>query len=290
MTPDATPPAPDAGPPPAAPAAGGRPLAGPPLALEHLVRPPLLPPPDGARAPVLVLLHGLGSTEHALFPLRHACAPEFVVVSARGPVSVAGLPGGPRGEPHGPRAAGWFRVHHDRPRGRRVDLDDARASWELLPRFVAELCDAYAGDPARVLLVGFSQGGMTALAALLTAPEAFAGAAMLGGRLLPAALAAAAPPERLAGRHVLLVHGTDDRRVDVACARTAREALALLPLAVEYHELPGVRHAVTEEVRRLVATWTARVAGLPDRAADPEAAARAHRVRPAPATPPAPDP
>ena len=264
MTPDATP-------------AG----AGQGLALAHLVRPPVVAPPDGGRAPVLVLLHGLGSTEHALFALRHSFAPEFVVVSARGPLSVAGLPGGPRGEPHGPRAAGWFRNHHDAPPGHRADETEARASWELLPRFAAEVCDAYAGDPRRVVLAGFSQGGMTGLAALLTAPEAFAGAAVLAGRLLPAALAAAAPADRLAGRHVLVVHGTDDHRVRVDHARTARDRLAALPLAIEYHEVPA-RHAITDEVRRLVTGWAARVAGVADRPADAAAAARAHRPRPAP--------
>jgi phospholipase/carboxylesterase len=251
------------------------------LALVHLVRAPVAPAPPGGRAPVLVLLHGLGSSEHALFPLRHSFAPEFVVVSARGPVSVAGQPGGPRGQPHGPRAAGWFRVHHDRPAGQRGDMDDARASWELLPRFAAEACTAYGGDPARVVLVGFSQGGMTALAALLTTPEAFAGAAVIGGRLLDAARTAAAAPERLAGRPVLLVHGTEDRHVPVEDGRQAREQLAALPLAVEYHEV-AARHAITAEVRTLVTRWAAHVAGVADRPADVEAAARAHRLRAAP--------
>jgi phospholipase/carboxylesterase len=263
---------------PATPPAGA--AAGRPLALPHLVRPPVAPPPAGARAPVLVLLHGLGSTEHALFPLRHSFAPEFVVVSARGPVSVAGLPGGPRGQPHGPRAAGWFRSDPGAPPGG-TDAEQARASWEALPPFAAELCAAYAGDPARVVLAGFSQGGMTALAALLAAPEAFAGAAVLSGRLLPEALAAAAPAERLAGRHVLVVHGTEDRRIDVAHARDARAELDALPLVVEYHEV-AARHAVTADCRRLLSAWAARVAGVADRPADPDAAARAHRAQAAP--------
>jgi phospholipase/carboxylesterase len=250
--------------------------AGDALALSHLVRRPVAEPPAGGRAPVLILLHGLGSSEHALFPLRHSFAPEFVVVSARGPVQVAGLPGGPRGQPHGPRAAGWFRVDHAAPPGQRSDLAGARAAWELLPGFAAELCAAYAGDPARVVLAGFSQGGMTALAALLAAPEAFAGAAVLGGRLLQASLAAAAPPERLAGRHVLVAHGTEDRRIGVAHARATRDRLAALPLALEYHELPG-RHAVSDSMRGVVTAWAARVAGVADRPADAAAAARAHR-------------
>jgi phospholipase/carboxylesterase len=144
-------------------------------------------------------------------------------------------------------------------------MDDARASWELLPRFAGEACDAYGGDPARVVLVGFSQGGMTALAALLAAPEAFLGAAVLGGRLLPAALAAAAPAERLAGRRVLCVHGTEDRHVGVDLARDLHTRLAALPVALEYHEV-AARHAITAEVRALVTAWArARRASSTDR-------------------------
>lgn len=264
------------------PAAGAR--AGHSLALAHLVRHPVAEPPAGARAPVLVLLHGLGSTEHALFPFRHGVAPEFVVVSARGPVSLAGEAGGPRGRPHGPRAAGWFRMH-DGPNGRAPDASGAEAAWALVTRFAREVVDAYAGDPARVLVAGFSQGGMTALAALLTAPDVFAGAAMMSGRLLSEARAAAAPAERLAGRPVLLTHGTDDPRIDVAHARAAHDQLAALSLAVEYHEVDA-RHAITGECRRALNAWTARVAGVANRPADAEAAARAHRARPARLSPP----
>jgi phospholipase/carboxylesterase len=129
-----------------------------------------------------------------------------------------------------------------------------------------------------VVLVGFSQGGMTALAALLTAPEAFAGAAMLSGRLLDAALAAAAPAERLAGRRVLVTHGTEDPRLRVDHARHAQARLAALPLALEYHEFPA-RHAITDECRRVATAWAARAAGVADRPADPAALERARRAR-----------
>lgn len=256
--------------------------AGHSLTLDHLVRRPVAEPPAGTRPPVLVLLHGLGSTEHALFPLRHSVAPEFVVVSARGPLSIAGTPGGPRGRPHGPRAAGWFGAPDtlDEPEGRTPDRE-AQVAWAVVTRFAREIVQVHAGDPARVLVAGFSQGGMMALAALLTAPDVFAGAAVMSGRLLAEARAAAAPPTRLADRHVLLTHGTDDPRIDVAHARATRDALAALPLALEYHELDA-RHTITGECRRAFAAWTARVAGVADRPADPEAAARAHRAPPAP--------
>jgi predicted esterase len=80
---------------------------------------------------------------------------------------------------------------------------------------------------------------------------------------------------------VLVTHGTDDPRLGVDHARAAREQLAPFPLAVEYHEVKA-RHAITAEVRGLLTTWAARVAGVADRPADAESADRAHRVRAAP--------
>ena len=54
--------------------------------------------------------------------------------------------------------------------------DEASAAWVHIARFAGEAVGAYKADPARVYVGGFSQGGIIALTALLTAPEAFAGA------------------------------------------------------------------------------------------------------------------
>lgn len=237
-----------------------------PLALPHLVRRPVVPPPEGARAPLLLLLHGLGSTEHALFTLRHQLAPEFVVVSARGPVAVGDQLDRFTGKPFGARARGWFHMR-DTPAGRVPDAAEAQQAWACVTRVAREATKAYDGDPARVLVAGFSQGAMTALAALLTAPEVFAGAAALGGRLLPEVLPHVAAPERLAKRAVLVAHGTGDPRVPLSEARQARAQLAALPLTLTYAEVPARAHAVTGRMRRALAAWAAGVAGVADREA-----------------------
>ena len=93
---------------------------------SHLVRPPVVPPPPGARAPVLLLLHGLGGTEHLMFGLRHHLAPEFVVVSLQGLLTMADAPDHFRpGVRFGRHARGWFHTHAT-PTGRRADPAEAR--------------------------------------------------------------------------------------------------------------------------------------------------------------------
>lgn len=237
------------------------------LSLPHLARRPVIPPPEGARAPLLLLLHGLGSTEHMLFTARHHCAPEFAVVAPRGRVAVGDQLDSFTGERFGARARGWFHMRDLPGGGRAPNPDEAREAWEHVTRFAQEATEAYDADPARVLVAGFSQGAMTALAALLTAPEIFAGAASLGGRLLPEVVPRLAAPERLAGRTVLIAHATGDPRVPLDEARQAREQLAALPLVLTYEEVPAHVHGVTSTMRRALAAWAAEAAGVADREA-----------------------
>jgi phospholipase/carboxylesterase len=140
------------------------------------------------------------------------------------------------------------------PQGPVIDRAEAEAGWAHVARFVDEAVAAYGADPARVYVGGFSQGGIMALAALLTAPERIAGAVVMSGRLLPEVLPHAAPPDALRGRHALVVHGTADEKLGVHLARWAREQLARFPIALDYRELP-MAHAVTPESVALVAGW-----------------------------------
>ena len=213
-----------------------------PLSLAHLLREPAAGAlPDGALPPLLLLLHGVGSNERSMASLAPAFDPRFLVVSARSPLVL------------GPDAFAWFHVSFSA-QGPVIDRDEAVAGWAHVARFVDEVVAAYGADPARVYVGGFSQGGIMALAALLTAPERIAGAVSMSGRLLPEVLPHAAPPEALRGRRALVVHGTADEKLGIHLARWAREQLARLPLALTYRELP-MGHAVTPESLAEVAAW-----------------------------------
>ena len=95
---------------------------------------------------------------------------------------------------------------------------------------------AYGLDPERVFIAGFSQGGIVALATLLTSPEKVAGAVCMSGRLPPELLPHIAPPDRLRDKPVLIVHGAGDETLPVEYGRNAYATLKELPLDLEYRE------------------------------------------------------
>ena len=209
------------------------------LSLAHLVRDPA-PGHDG-RPPLVILLHGVGGNEEAMASIAPALDPRALVVAARSPIVL------------GPRAFAWFHVAFTAA-GPVIVADEAAAGWAHVARFADEAAAAYGADPARVYVVGFSQGAIMALAALLTAPGRFAGVAAMSGRLLPEVLPHAAPAEALRGKPVLVVHGTDDEKLGVHLARSAREQLARFPLALTYRELP-MGHAITPAGLAEVTAW-----------------------------------
>ena len=220
------------------------------LSLHHVVRLPTASPAVGERAPLLVLLHGVGGNEEAMLSLASAVDPRFLVVSARGPHTL------------GPRAFGWFHVTFGA-QGPVIAADEAAASWAAIARFVDEAVAAYDTDPTRVYLAGFSQGAIMGLATLLTAPSRVAGVVAMSGRLLPEVLPHAAPAAALEGKPVLIVHGVDDQKLGIDYARRARETLARFPLRLDYRELP-MGHAMTTESVAEVARWlSARLAETP---------------------------
>lgn len=140
-----------------------------PLSLVHTVR-PLTPGSnrEGERAPLLILMHGVGATETQMAQLAPAFDSRFVVLSVRAPLVL------------GPSAFGWFHVTFTA-QGPVIVDEEAEVGWKLLARFIDEAVAAYGADPARVFLAGFSQGGIMALATLLTAPEKVAGVASMSG-------------------------------------------------------------------------------------------------------------
>lgn len=124
----------------------------------------------------------------------------------------------------------------------------------MLAAFVSEAAEAYGADPSRVFVGGFSQGGIMALAAMLTAPDRIAGVVCMSGRLLPEVLPHAASADALRGKPVLIIHGERDDKLGIHLARWARERLADFPLELSYHEL-AMAHSVTPESLHLASAW-----------------------------------
>src|SRR5688572_12223976 len=97
--------------------------------LEHLVQVPRAPSVN-RNAPLLLLLHGVGSHEHDLIGLAPYVDPRFFVVSARGPITLA------------PGAYAWFHVEFTSA-GPSIIPEEAESSRVRLIRFIDETTERY---------------------------------------------------------------------------------------------------------------------------------------------------
>jgi phospholipase/carboxylesterase len=213
-----------------------------PLALSHLVRRPVgvvREPP--AVPPLLILLHGIGSNEDDLFGLAPYLDERFLIVSARAP------------NPYGWGGYAWFEIGW-LPDRIVIDHEQAAASYALLIRFIGEAPAAYGADPARVYLLGFSQGAMMAGWVALSRPDLVAGTVLMSGRIPEEVRHQIAAPEQLKGKPFLVVHGAQDQVLPIPNGRASRDLLQRLPIDLTYREYP-MGHEVSAQSLADVAAW-----------------------------------
>lgn len=189
-----------------------------PSNLVRLVREPLN---SGEAAPLLILLHGLGSHEEDLMGLAPELSPEIRVVTLRAP------------HPYSAGGFAWFELQWDAA-GIRIDPLHVLKSLNLLIEEIESLQTEFA--PSKLLLGGFSQGAIMTLGATIRRPDLFDGALCLSGRFMPELFAVA--NEGIAKVPFLVQHGLYDSVLPVEGAREIHENLLKLGVDVEYHEYP----------------------------------------------------
>jgi phospholipase/carboxylesterase len=111
---------------------------------------------------------------------------------------------------------------------------------------------------SKLVLAGFSQGGVIALQTGLRHPERLAGIMALSTYLaMPQVLAAEA---HAANRDIpiFMAHGTGDPMIDLDRAEASRRALQASGYAVEWHTYP-MQHSVCIEEVRAIGAWLPRV-------------------------------
>lgn len=193
------------------------------LPLDHLYR----PAQAAVKAPwLLVLMHGVGSNANDLFGLAGYVPPQFHVLSLQAP------------NPMGSHAFAWFMfsVHPDGSRS--IDQAQEQQSRALVAQTVAA-ASAQLGVPAeRVVVGGFSQGGIMSLSLLLTQPQLLSGVCVWHSRLLPEVLSAQVDPTQLQGRSAWVSHGTADNVIPLSSGHAIRDHLQALPVQLRYEEYP----------------------------------------------------
>lgn len=165
---------------------------------------------------------------------QSAVPPEVIAVSPRGIVAAGD-------------GYGWV--------DRQAGDDSYRAGVAALREFIGRLPEAYPVDPARLVVVGFSQGGAAGLSLAITAPELVAGVVVLAG-YLPAWARVQITPANVAGRPVFIGHGTQDTTVPLSKAVEMREALEAGGADVSYHEYP-TEHKVNRQGLKDLRQWLA---------------------------------
>ena len=186
-------------------------------------------------------MHGVGSHERSMVPFAERVDPRWTVVCPRSPITV------------GPDAFAWFHVGFGA-KGPIIVYEEARDGWRLLADFAADAAVAYGADPQKIYLGGFSQGGIMALAGLLTAPTRIAGALSMSGRLLPEVLPHVTELAALRGKPVCVIHGTQDDKLPIDWARRAKEQLEPYGVALTYREIP-MGHGISPESAAVALAW-----------------------------------
>lgn len=193
----------------------------------NLIHAAHVPPGDGP-FPTVVALHGWGASAHDLLGLAPALGDRrLMMLCPQGPVEV------PIG--NGQLGYGWFPLRPDTPPN---PVDFARGSVAVRD-FVDRAAERYPIDPERLVLLGFSQGGLMGFDQALRQPRRFRGLAALAS-WFPEELAAALRPLQqqtpAAGLPVLVVHGRQDPMLGVEMARQGKQRLEELGVDLTYRE------------------------------------------------------
>lgn len=198
--------------------------------------------------PTVIALHGWGASAHDLLGL----APYF-----HGGEALVVCPEGSLAFEAGPGAVGhgWFPITGGGP----PDAASFEEAVEGLQAFLDAWIPDHPVDPEKLVVLGFSQGGVMAYALALRDPVRFSALVALSS-WLPAELADRLPrrPDSVA-LPVFVSHGTEDPMIPVARAQESNDRLVELGYVPIYREYAMQHEIRPEPLRDLLAFLDERV-------------------------------
>jgi len=210
--------------------------------LRHIVSVPS-GQPDGVSLPLVVVLHGRGADANDLADLAPMIDGPggYRFVFANAPTPFEPYPGMTFGY-------SWFDGWPPTP-------ESIAASRRELLAFLDQIAKRYPPKDGKIVLAGFSQGGLMALDVGFRTAQPLRGIVVMSGGLYETEL-----PDLPARKdqRVLIVHGTLDDMIPVVAARRARRVLEDHGIQPEYHEF-SMGHHVTQESMAVVTDFIRRV-------------------------------
>jgi phospholipase/carboxylesterase len=197
--------------------------------------------PDDAAMPLVIVMHGRGADANDLADLAPMIddAYRFVFPNAAKPF-----------EPSPGYTFGWSWFDGWPPEGN--SIVDSRTKLIAL---IDELVERYPTPEGKLVVAGFSQGGMMAIDVGFRTKQKVAGIVVMSGAIYEADM-----PDLRAQKDlpVLLIHGTQDDMIPVLAARRTRHILEEHGVSPEYHEFP-MGHHVTPESMAVVREFLGRI-------------------------------
>jgi len=206
------------------------------LSLDHIVRVPS-GAPETAKCPLVIVLHGRGADMNDLADIAPLIDRNYRFVLPNAPFRFEPSPG-----------LGFGRSWFDGWPPTRASLDQSRA---LLLKFIDEVVERYPTPDGKLVLSGFSQGGVMAFDTGFRTKQKLAAIVSMSGAIFENEVP---DPKEWPKVPILIEHGTSDDMIPVLVGRRARRFLESHGFEPEYHEF-AMGHHVTEESMDVAATF-----------------------------------
>ncbi len=201
------------------------------FSLHHVIRQPKI---KIENPPLLLLLHGYGSNEMDLFSFADELPQEFLIVSARAPLTL------------GTGSYAWYTIHFDTVDGKFSDIPEAIKARTTIANFIDELIKAYNVNTNKVFLLGFSQGSILSYSLAFHFPKKINYVAALSGYINQELLPKEIDKQNVAHLDFFVSHGSVDQVIPVDWARNTKPFLDKLNIHNVYTEYP-VGHSVAPQ-------------------------------------------
>ncbi len=196
-------------------------------------------PSTDSLAPVLILVHGYGSNEKDLFGLANHFPSKYHIVCPRGILR------------HPKSGYSWYAISFQKNGNHLRNFNQARSSMRKL----LILIESYKQKNRKVILGGFSQGGILSFQIAIDAPHLVDGIMQLSGApLFDWTEPKSNMMEEYPNLKVFCAHGTNDPMLSINFARKCQLIYQQAGVQLTYKEY-DMKHQINQEELEGIIEW-----------------------------------